>query len=74
MSVQLLKVFPTDISKQLSRFHHTFEMTKSSLANMFGKTYFGVLMHFVCLCGCVLILLAHVIIIPTMFVKDIKGK
>jgi len=35
---------------------------------------FGILLHFICPYGCVLILLVQVVFIPTMLVKDIEVK
>ncbi len=50
------------------------EMTKSGLTNTFGNFCFEDLLHFVCHYGYVPILLVQVMITPTMFFKDIKGK
>ncbi len=50
------------------------EMTKSSLTNTFRKSYFGDLLHFVCHYECVFILFVQVMIVSTMFFKDLKGK
>jgi hypothetical protein len=53
-------------------------MIESSLTNTFGNSYFG---DFVAFCiykprcyRCVFVLLIHVMIIPTIFFKDLKGK
>jgi hypothetical protein len=51
-----------------------FKMTISSLTNAFGNSCFGDLLHFVCRYGGVLVLSIQVMIIPTMFLKDLKGK
>jgi hypothetical protein len=77
--------FPLILNNPLAMLHLIFqnncalvstplEMTKSNLTNMFINSSFRDLLHFVCHCGCVFILSIQVMIIPTMFFKDLKGK